>query len=131
MKELTPVPMTIPETLTAKALWFHILDHHIKPRPFRYAIERAFDDIMAVPGTRSIEDIVTSLVQGEARFKRGNSKSFGPVSLDVFYDGLTERKIGLFPGYNFSAGTQYGEVADIYYLQRFVVKYGFPPYYLS
>jgi hypothetical protein len=130
MKALTPAP--IPQTITAKALWDHILDNHIKPRPFRYAIELAFDDIMVVAGaTTSIEDIVKSLVQGEAQFKSCNCKSYGPVSLAIVYDLLTERKMGLFPGHHLSAGTKYGEITDIYYRQRFIVKYGLPPYCLS
>jgi len=123
-----PVPVPVPETITVDVLWNYIQDNNIKPRPFRYAIERAFDGIMVVAGTRSIEDIVISLVQGEAQFKKCNSKSSDPVSLDIVYDGLTECKLGLFPGHKLPSGTKYGEIADIYYLQRFVAKYGLPPY---
>lgn len=125
------LPTPPPETITVDAIWAHICDSKPTIRPYKYVIDEAFDEIMAVADGKSIDEIVFSLVQGETHFRPNNRKN-SDVHLTNVYDSLTECKIGLFPHGNRPVfTTMYSEISYIYCRHRFVNKYGLPPYYVE
>lgn len=118
------------KSITVQEIWDHIIDSKSKPRPLKYVLYAAIDKISEVAGNKSVDDIVRGIVLGETDYKK-ISKILSPSDKENCYDGLTECKKGLFPGLQPAYSCRFSEIARIYYLQRFVMEHGLPPYQLE
>lgn len=124
------IPTTLPpETITRDAIWAHLtaMSSKPKPMPIKYVLEAVFDEFMVVADGKRVDEIVDGLKLGESTYIN-LPKKLSSSEKEEIYIKFTESLKGLFPGVLPFIVEASGEIAKIYYQQRFIMQYGLPPY---